>query len=50
MLPTAIIPFNLIKSGVNALLTMVLYKKISMFVFREKTEEEKLSENSVSHT
>lgn len=46
MLPTAIIPFNLIKSGVNALVTMVLYKKISLFVFREKAEEHKFSESS----
>ena len=29
MLPTVIIPFNLVKAGVNALLTFVLYKRIS---------------------
>ena len=29
MLPTAIIPFNLVKAGANALLTFVLYKRIS---------------------
>lgn len=39
MLPTVIIPFNLIKSGVNAAITAVLYKKISMFVFKKEKEE-----------
>ncbi len=29
MLPTVIIPFNLIKAGVNSLLTFILYKRIS---------------------
>lgn len=29
MLPTVIIPFNLVKAGVNALLTCLLYKRIS---------------------
>jgi riboflavin transporter FmnP len=29
MLPTAIIPFNLIKSGVNSVITFLLYKRIS---------------------
>ena len=29
MLPTVIIPFNLLKAGINALLTFVLYKRIS---------------------
>jgi len=29
MLPTVIIPFNLLKAGINALLTFLLYKRIS---------------------
>jgi riboflavin transporter FmnP len=29
MLPTAIIPFNLVKAGINSLLTFLLYKRIS---------------------
>jgi riboflavin transporter FmnP len=29
MIPTVIIPFNLVKSGANAVLTFVLYKRIS---------------------
>ena len=29
MIPTVIIPFNLLKAGVNSLLTFVLYKRIS---------------------
>ena len=29
MIPTVIIPFNLVKSGVNSLLTFILYKRIS---------------------
>ena len=29
MLPTVIIPFNLVKAGVNSLLTFLLYKRIS---------------------
>lgn len=29
MLPTVIIPFNLVKAGVNAVLTFLLYKRIS---------------------
>lgn len=36
MLPTAIIPFNLLKSGINALLTFILYKKLSNIVFKNK--------------
>ena len=35
MLPTAILPFNLIKSGINAAITFLLYKKLSSFVFRK---------------
>ena len=29
MIPTVIIPFNLVKAGVNSLLTFILYKRIS---------------------
>lgn len=29
MIPTVIIPFNLVKTGVNSLLTFILYKRIS---------------------
>jgi riboflavin transporter FmnP len=29
MLPTVIIPFNLVKAGVNSILTFLLYKRIS---------------------
>ena len=29
MIPTVIIPFNLLKAGINAILTFVLYKRIS---------------------
>ncbi len=36
MLPTVIIPFNLIKSGVNAIITAIVYKKISGIVFKEE--------------
>lgn len=32
MLPTVIIPFNLVKIGVNSVLTFILYKKISGFL------------------
>lgn len=35
MLPTAILPFNLIKSGINAAITFLLYKKLSSFIFRK---------------
>lgn len=34
MLPTAIIPFNLLKAGLNAVLTLVLYKRVSPFLHR----------------
>lgn len=34
MLPTVIIPFNLIKAGANALLTFLLYKRISSFLHK----------------
>lgn len=32
MLPTVIIPFNVVKAGANSLLTLVLYKRISGFL------------------
>ena len=35
MLPTAIIPFNLLKAGLNAVLTFILYKRVSGFLHRE---------------
>ena len=34
MLPTAIIPFNLLKAGLNAVLTFILYKRVSPFLHR----------------
>ena len=37
MLPTAIIPFNLLKAGLNAVLTFILYKRVSGFLHREST-------------
>ena len=37
MLPTVIIPFNLLKAGLNALLTFVLYKRVSGFLHSEST-------------
>ena len=35
MLPTAIIPFNLLKAGLNAVFTFVLYKRVSGFLHGE---------------
>ena len=32
MLPTAIIPFNLLKAGLNSVLTFLLYKRLSGFL------------------
>ena len=32
MLPTVIIPFNLLKAGINSLLTFLLYKRLSNFL------------------
>ena len=32
MIPTIILPFNLIKAGINAVVTFVLYKRISHFL------------------
>lgn len=32
MLPTAIIPFNLLKAGLNSILTFILYKRVSGFL------------------
>lgn len=34
MLPTVIIPFNLLKAGLNAVLTLILYKRVSPFLHR----------------
>ena len=34
MLPTVILPFNLLKAGLNSLLTFLLYKRISGFLHR----------------
>jgi len=43
MIPTVIIPFNLVKAGVNSLLTFILYKRISVLLHGAgrtvKTEE-----------
>ena len=35
MLPTAIIPFNLLKAGLNSVLTFILYKRVSGFLHSE---------------
>lgn len=35
MLPTIIIPFNALKAGINALLTFILYKRISPFLHKQ---------------
>jgi riboflavin transporter FmnP len=35
MLPTVIIPFNLLKAGINSVLTFVLYKRISGLLHKE---------------
>ncbi|MDO5112568.1 MAG: ECF transporter S component [Clostridia bacterium] len=40
MLPTVIIPFNLIKVGLNGLLTFLLYKKVGKLLKFEKTAAE----------
>ena len=37
MIPTVIIPFNLIKAGLNAVLTFILYKRVSGFLHRESS-------------
>ncbi|MBQ9074664.1 MAG: ECF transporter S component [Mogibacterium sp.] len=37
MLPTAIIPFNLLKAGLTAVLTFILYKRVSGFLHRGST-------------
>ncbi len=41
MLPTAIIPFNLLKSGINSAVTFLLYKKLSNIVFRNNKAQSK---------
>lgn len=38
MLPTAILPFNLIKSGLNSLLTFLVYKSIKRFIDKKYFE------------
>jgi riboflavin transporter FmnP len=35
MLPTAIIPFNLLKAGLNSVLTFILYKRVGGFLHSE---------------
>ena len=35
MIPTVIIPFNLIKAGLNAIITFALYKRVSGFLHRD---------------
>jgi len=32
MIPTVILPFNLIKAGANAIITFMVYKRISHFL------------------
>lgn len=39
MLPTVIIPFNLIKAGANALLTFLLYKRVGKLLKWDRAEE-----------
>ena len=34
LIPTAILPFNLIKTGINGVVTFILYKKISKFLHK----------------
>ena len=34
-LPVAVIPFNLIKAGINCLVTFIIYKPISNFIKRQ---------------
>ncbi|MDO5302507.1 MAG: ECF transporter S component [Clostridia bacterium] len=34
MIPTAILPFNLIKAGINSVVTFLLYKRISGFLHK----------------
>ena len=34
MIPTAVLPFNLIKAGINAIVTFILYKRISKFLHK----------------
>ena len=37
LIPTAILPFNLIKAGINGVVTFILYKKISKFLHNSRT-------------
>lgn len=39
MIPTVIIPFNLLKAGLNAVLTFILYKRVSGFLHGETTTQ-----------
>ena len=39
MLPTAIIPFNLLKAGLNSVLTFILYKRVSGFLHGSSTSK-----------
>ncbi len=41
MIPTIILPFNLIKLGVNSLLTFILYKRLSGFLHKNIIVEHK---------
>ena len=41
MIPTIILPFNLIKLGVNSLITFVVYKRISGFLHKNIVTENK---------
>ena len=34
MIPTVIIPFNILKAGINALITFFVYKRISGFLHK----------------
>lgn len=34
MIPTAVLPFNLLKGGINAVITFILYKRISRFLHK----------------
>ena len=36
MLVTVILPFNLLKAGINSVITFLVYKPISRFVFGER--------------
>ena len=46
MLPTVIIPFNLLKTGTNSLLTFVLYKRLSGVLHRDGATVQKKTQES----